>query len=188
MALFAAEGFRCDGVRTERRTVVNRASGVAMNRLWVQACFIYTGPALPTLCSRPCINADALVYQTTTSLMMTLCCACAQQQSHTRRRRRSASSCGVAHDSATGSQPGHSQRFSQRALHRAAGSLEAGSAVRLHALRVCHHGGIAAPAARLAPSRRCDGCRTYRGMRCGGRGCSASPGVGRRRHLRCERV
>ncbi len=56
MAFFAAEGFRCDGVRTERRTVVNRASGVAMNRLWVQACFTYTGPALPTLGSQPFID------------------------------------------------------------------------------------------------------------------------------------
>jgi hypothetical protein len=36
VALFAALGFRCDDVHVHQRTVVNRASGVSMERRWIQ--------------------------------------------------------------------------------------------------------------------------------------------------------
>lgn len=41
VAVFAVEGFSCDWVHTERRTVVNRASGTSMERRWLQGCFTY---------------------------------------------------------------------------------------------------------------------------------------------------
>lgn len=49
VAMFASEGFSCDWVNTERRTIVNRGSGSTMQRRWIQACFTYTPSRKPLL-------------------------------------------------------------------------------------------------------------------------------------------
>ena len=68
-ALFSAEGFRCNWVRTEARTVVNRASGVSMDRLWVQACFTFSPvtPLPPQLLPPPATAAAPSCWHSLTS-------------------------------------------------------------------------------------------------------------------------
>jgi hypothetical protein len=43
--LFAAEGFRCEGVVVQERRIQNRLRQLDMDRRWIQAVFTYTGEA-----------------------------------------------------------------------------------------------------------------------------------------------
>ena len=44
-ALFEAEGFRCDALTVQEKTVENRALNLRMPRRWIQAVFTYVGSA-----------------------------------------------------------------------------------------------------------------------------------------------